>query len=210
MLKIGLCGGSGSGKSLAEKLFAANGIPGLDTDILYHEMISADTPLSRALAARFGNDIQNADGSVNRSRLSEIVFSGVDSTALSDLNHITHGAILEQCRLWLEEQAQEGAFAAIINAPLLFESGFDRECDLVVAVVAEIPVRILRIMKRDGLSEEAAHRRIAAQIPDSVLISKADYFIRNDNTEEALGLQVAALSDTIKKIAEENPHGKRS
>lgn len=210
MLKIGLCGGSGSGKTLVEKLFDANGIPGLDTDILYHEMISADTPLSRALAARFGGGIRNSDGSVDRARLSEIVFSGTDAAALSDLNRMTHGAILERCRVWLEEKAQEGAAAAIINAPLLFESGFDRECDLVVAVVADFSLRISRIMKRDGLSEDAARRRIAAQIPDAELIARADYFIRNDNTEEALGRQVADLSDTIKKIAEEHPHGKRS
>ena len=208
MLKIGLCGGSGSGKTLAQGLFAANGIPGLDTDILYHDMISADTPLSRALVLRFGDGIRMPDGSVDRARLSKIVFSDNGTAALSDLNRITHRAILEQCRVWLDEKEREGAVAAIINAPLLFESGFDRECDLTVAVVAEEPLRILRIMKRDGLSEAAARRRIAAQISDAELSNRADYTIQNDGDEEALALRIAELSDTIKKIAEENPHGK--
>ena len=210
MLVIGLCGGSGSGKTLVQREFAICGIPGLDTDLLYHEMIGTDTPLSRELADRFGSDIRREDGSVDRARLADLVFGSGKENSLRDLNRITHAAILSRCREWLAACERGGAFAALINAPLLFESGFDRECDLTVAVLSRFATRILRIARRDGITEEAARRRVSAQIADEELARRTDYQLYNDGTEEELAGQVLTLCDRIKKIAEENPHGKRN
>ena len=203
MLTIGLCGGSGSGKNAAQAAFAKLGIPGLDTDALYHRLIDGDTPLARALAARFGQRILRADGGIDRLALREVVFDHREKEALTDLNTITHKAVLAECRTWLSAQAEAGAFAAIINAPLLFESGFDAECDITVAVLAPREVRIARIMSRDNLDRASAERRIAAQRDDAFLMAHTDYQIHNNGTEETLCESVRLLCDRIKTLTEE-------
>ena len=186
MLTIGLCGGSGSGKNAVQAAFRKFGIPGLDTDALYHRLIDGDTPLSRELAERFGKKILRADGGVDRLALREVVFADGAGEALADLNAISHRAVLAECRTWLAAEAEAGAPAAIINAPLLFESGFHRECDITVAVIAPHEVRVARSMARDGLDREAAERRIAAQKDDAYLTAHTDYQLHNGETEEAL------------------------
>ena len=203
MLTIGLCGGSGSGKNEVQAAFARLGIEGLDTDALYHRLIDGDTPLARALAERFGKQILKSGGGVNRIALRDIVFSKGAEADLADLNAITHAAVLNECRAWLEAQRKAGAFAALINAPLLFESGFDAECDLTVAVLAPKELRILRIMARDGLTREDAARRICAQREDALLAESTTYQIHNSGTEDELFRSVRLLCDRIKKLAED-------
>ena len=211
LLTVGLCGGSGTGKSAAQADFALCGIPGLDTDLIYHELIGADTPLSRELAACFGEGILAPDGSVDRSVLSELVFGeGAEATRRrAELNRITHRAVLAECRCWLAKQKENGAFAAIINAPLLFESGFDSECDLTVAMLAPREARIARIMERDGLSRQNAERRVDAQLSDRYLIEHTDYQIHNIGSRTELHDRVAHLASIIKCISEGTKHGKQ-
>ena len=92
----------------------------------------------------------------------------------------------------------EGMYpAVIVDAPLLFESGFDRECELVIAVTAPAEMRISRIIERDGITREAALGRISAQISDDTLISRAEFVIRNDSDLESLK---SAVADIVKKI----------
>ena len=205
MLTVGLCGGSGSGKTLAQDAFLAAGIPCLDTDALYHAMLSSDSSLSRSLVKHFGKEVEDGDGGIDRRALAAIVFEAGEagSERLAALNRITHGEILGECRVWLGQQDAAGVLAAVINAPLLFESGFHKECDLTVAILASRNKRMERILSRDGITPEEAARRIDAQLDDAFLIENTDFQIRNDGTVEALFEEVARLSDTIKKIAEE-------
>ena len=211
LLTVGLCGGSGTGKTEAQADFALCGIPGLDTDQVYHALIATDTPLSRELAESFGKGILTSDGGVDRAALASLVFGNDEESARRRklLNTITHRAVLGECRKWLAEQRKAGAYAAIINAPLLFESGFYTECDLTVAILAPREERIARIMARDGISPENAVRRIDAQLDDEYLIAHTDHQIDNNGQRADLYLKVARLASIIKNISEGTKNGQQ-
>ncbi len=199
MKVIGLCGGSGSGKGIVSKFFAKRGIPSLDTDAVYHAMIESDSECARDLIAEFGDEVKNANGGINRKALADIVF-GVDSQIrLKKLNSISHFYILKSCREWLSEQKENGMKAAIIDAPVLFESGFNRECDITVAVITSFDLRLKRIIERDHATEEDAKKRIKNQTDDEFLIKNADYVIYNNKTEQELDLQVEEICRLILK-----------
>ena len=211
LLTVGLCGGSGTGKTEAQADFLLCGIPGLDTDLVYHALIATDTPLSRDLAACFGEKILTAYGGVDRAALALLVFGNDEESAQRRtlLNTITHRAVLGECRKWLAEQREAGAYAAIINAPLLFESGFHTECDLTVAVLAPREERIARIMARDGISRLNAERRIDAQLGDQYLTLHTDYQIDNNGQRADLYEKVAHLASIFRNISGESKNGKQ-
>jgi dephospho-CoA kinase len=184
MIIIGLCGGSGSGKGTVSDVAKKLNIPSIDTDLVYRELTSSSSPCLDELAMEFGVGIIGRSGALDRAVLRAIVFS--DAERLARLNAITHKHILSRARALLEEYRAEGKRAAIVDAPLLFESGFDRECDVIVAVVADRECRTERIMARDGITREAAEARIATQIGDDELIARSHYFIPNNGTFDEL------------------------
>ena len=195
---IGLCGGSGSGKGAVCDLFLEFGVPSIDTDALYHKMTSSDSPCLRALAAEFGESIIDASGGLDRSVLREIVFSSSDGSAkLKKLNEIAHTYILARTREIIKEYEAARKSAVIVDAPLLFESGFDKECDFILCVIADEKIRVNRIVLRDGISEENAYKRIRSQINTDELISKSDAFITNNGDYESLSLEVKRVSEKI-------------
>lgn len=177
MLKIGLAGGSGSGKAVVSSLFSLNGIPAFDCDAVYHELISQNGTLTNELVAAFGEGVRSPRGGIDRRALFDAAFC--DQAKRELLNAVSHRRILSVCREWIGRAERDGFSAVLIDAPLLYESGFDRECDLTIAVTAPEEVRLERIVRRDGISREEAERRIAAQIPDEELAKRADYVIRN-------------------------------
>lgn len=191
MKVIGLCGGSGSGKSTVCSLFAKIGVPSIDTDKLYHDIISTDSECTKELVAVFGERVHARPG-IDRALLREIVFSSSDN--LKRLNEITHRHILNSVRDVIRHTEADGI---IIDAPLLFESGFDKECDLTVCVVAHNDIRLKRIIERDGISRDAAQRRIASQISNDELIERCDYSLENNATEEELKVSVSDLYKTL-------------
>ena len=189
---IGLCGGSGSGKGTVAKLFLDYGVPSIDTDAVYHGLTSKKTPCTEALADEFGNEIINPDGSLNRKSLAKIVFSGDGSSVKREaLNRISHKFVLDKTREMLREHEAKGVNAAIVDAPLLFESGFNEECDLIISVIAKKDIRVSRIVNRDGISEADALSRIEAQKSDEYLTAHSDYVIENskglDDVRRAVG-----------------------
>lgn len=203
MLTIGLCGGSGTGKTTAQTAFAEAGVPGLDTDVLYHELIAGDTPLSRKMIEIFGECIRLENGGIDRRRLAGLVFGDAASAERrAILNKITHEAVLAECRIFLSKMKEAGVYAALINAPLLFESGFAEECDITVAITAPRSMRIERIMVRDGITRHAAEQRIDAQLDDAFLVANTDYRIHNDGSEADLRQAVANLITQIKSTEE--------
>lgn len=198
MKVIGLCGGSGSGKGSACQIFQEFGIPCIDTDAVYREITSTPGDCLTALQNEFGSEIITESGALNRKKLASIVFSGEDSASkLVRLNEITHKFILDETRRRLDNYRAMDAVAAIVDAPVLFESGFDRECDVIVFVVAERELRIARIMSRDGIPREAAEQRINSQMSDDELITRCDYMIRNDYDLSYLKQEVKTV---LKKI----------
>ena len=188
MLVLGLTGPTGSGKGVVGRILAAENIPCLDTDAVYHELISAPSACTEELKAHFGETIVTACGAIDRKKLADIVFGDTQAREerLSLLNRITHHYVLDTCRHWLRLQEREGKRAAVIDAPLLFESGFHEECDYVIAVLAQRQTRLARILLRDGITEEAAERRIAAQPNDAFYTEKADFIIQNNGEIKAV------------------------
>ena len=178
MFVIGLAGGSGSGKSLVTAFFGIENIPSFDCDAVYHQLISRRGDLTSELSQAFGENILLPDGFINRRALAEIVFA--DEEKRKTLNRITHKHILDALHDWLKQIEKEGYSVAVVDAPLLFESGFDRECDVTIAVTAPTETRIDRIVARDGITREQAAERIASQIPDDELEKRADFVIHND------------------------------
>ena len=184
---IGLCGRSGSGKGYVCDLLSKRGIPSVDTDAVYRELTGAGpepTALTAALAEEFGDSVIADNNSLDRRALAPIVFS--DPAKLASLNALTHRHILDETRRRLNAFEAEHRRAAVVDAPVLFESGFDSECDLTVCVTASEEKRVDRIMRRDLVSEEEARRRLASQKSDDDLRALCDIVITNDGDDEAL------------------------
>lgn len=177
MLKIGLAGGSGSGKGTVSSLLSQAGIPSFDCDAVYHDLISRDGPLTREIVRAFGENVRSKDGGIDRRALADVVFH--DKDKLAELNRITHKEILAVLAEWENRAEQQGITAILVDAPLLFESGLDRECDMTLAVIAPTELRIERIVSRDGISRKEAEDRIAAQLSDKELSRRADVVISN-------------------------------
>ena len=195
MKVVGLCGGSGVGKGYCSRLFLEHGIPAIDTDKVYHDMVSGESPCLSELISHFGASIIADNGGLDRRRLSEIVFS--DKSALEDLNRITHKHILAKTKDMIADFETAGYGAVLIDAPLLFESGFDKECDLVLGVVADDEARISRIMHRDGITEARARGRISSQLSNDEIEKRCDYTIINNGDSSALLEQVRSLTEKI-------------
>ena len=183
MIKIGLCGSSGSGKGYVCKKFKAYGVEYIDTDKVYRDIAIGGSECVNELCAFFGDEIVSPDGSLDRRELSKRVFEGEGSKErLKVLNEITHKYIRYETVRILEENESKGVIATIIDAPVLFESGFDKMCDVTVCVTAPTELKIKRILKRDNIPLEKAKARLQSQLPDSILREKCDYEIVNDDS----------------------------
>lgn len=188
---IGLCGGSGAGKGEVCGILREHGIPCLDTDKVSRFVTKEGTPCLEELVHSFGAGILTDSGGLDRKALAEKVFS--DEKKRRELNRITHFYITEYCVDWLCEMEKENNKYAVIDAPLLFESGLDKICFMTVGVISKRDMRIGRIVKRDRIPPELAARRIDSQIPDSILEKKCDFLIRNDDDIPSLRLKTEKL-----------------
>jgi len=198
---IGLCGGSGSGKGTVADLLSLYGIMSIDTDAVYHEITSHKSPCLDEIAESFGEGVINEDGSLNRKELAKIVFSGEDAMIKrSLLNRISHKHVWDKTKEIISDFETVGVEFIIIDAPLLFESGFNKECDFIIAVTADIDVRIDRIVKRDGIDINSATLRIKSQLPDDYLIKNSNCHIDNSGSFEDLEKQVENLVRQLKTI----------
>ncbi len=195
---IGLTGPSGSGKSFFCELLAKRGVASIDADRVYHSMLVPPSHCLDALAERFGKGILRADGTLDRSALSAIVFAPGAEAELADLNSITLKLVIEKIKLMIAELEKSGVAAVIVDAPTLFESGFDRDCDLTVAIIADRELRIERIMHRDRITHERAEARINAQKSDDFYKAHCDTVIYNDQNAEHL----EALAENVLALAE--------
>ncbi len=186
---IGLCGRSGSGKTTVCKVFERLGVKSVDTDQVYREITRpADdglpSELVREIARNFGGNVVASDGSLNRAILAQAVFGDGNCEKLAKLNSITHTPILDRTEELIREYTADGAAGVIVDAPALFESGFDKKCDVILCISAPDEVLIERITLRDSISRDAAIRRLSSQIPDSELRRRADHIIENDGEHD--------------------------
>ena len=200
MKVVGLAGGSGSGKGAVCQIFASLGFLIVDTDALYHYMTEGKSKCLDELRLEFGDEILTAQGTLDRKKLADIVFSDDNKQRLARLNEISHFHILKQTREIIDKARLDEVVGVIIDAPLLFESGFDRECDVTVSVLAPKALRVERIMARDSISRERAEKRISAQLTDEQLKALSDYVIVNDADIEILRERVFDVANEINKI----------
>ena len=198
MRVIGLTGNSGAGKSLVASILKASGLPVIDADAVYHELLQKGGACTDELAKAFGKKILDKNGCVDRRALSLAVFGKPETEALlHTLNNITHKYVMSEIEKMLQAYKLDGARYAVLDAPLLFEANAHLLCDLVIGVVAKEQTRMARIVKRDGLSEEAAKRRLAAQKSDAFYRERCDHILKNDTDEAALREDLFALLQGI-------------
>lgn len=182
MKVIGITGPIGCGKSYVSHLFEERGFPSIDADEVYHSLVSAPSPTVSAIAEVFGQRVLKSDGALNRGALSSIVFS--DPEKLAKLNKITHSAVLDELERMLAEYEALGIGAVTVQVPLMFESGFDKRCDHVIAVVASEDVRIKRICSRDSVTRQEAQKRIKTQKDIQFYIAKSSETVYNNGSED--------------------------
>ena len=183
---IGITGPTGSGKGVCCDYFRSLGIPCIDTDRVYHDLLMPPSPCAEELALRFGKDILREDQTVDRPKLASLVFSDKSGKASEDLNRIAHKYVKEKTLAMLDEFRNRNHSVAVVDAPLLFEADFDRFCDFTISVLAKREIRLDRIMRRDSLSREKAEARISAQNEDAFYTSRANYVLQNDGDHQAL------------------------
>lgn len=175
MIKLGLTGPTGAGKTTVAHLLEQNGIPLVDADAIARTVTEKGSPVLSALADTFGKDILFPDGSLDRRALAAVAFSSKENT--EKLNAVTHPAILARIRRALADATGD---AVVLDAPLLFETGLDALCDHTAAIVADEAVRLARITARDGISEEEAKKRMAVQPDTAFYAARADILLYNN------------------------------
>ena len=159
---IGVTGPIGAGKSYVMKLFEKYGLKTISTDEVYHSLINASSDLSNELIDIFGPNVAAKNGGIDRKKLADIVFS--DKKSLERLNAVSHRYVEKETLKILDAYRTKSEKAVAVEVPLMFESGFDKHCDVVVCVVAGESTRIERIRHRNGLTEEEATEKFGFMV----------------------------------------------
>jgi len=185
VLRIGLTGGIGSGKSTVSALLAERGAVVVDADLIAREVVEAGTPGLASVVEAFGEEVLTADGALNRPALAAVVFS--DPEARARLDAIVHPLVRRRAAELVGALADD---AVVVNdVPLLVETGQAGSYDLVLVVEADVETRVARLVQR-GLTADDARARIAAQATDEQRRAVADVVLDNSGTPEQLAEQV--------------------
>jgi len=191
---IGLTGGIASGKSSVARVLSALGVVVVDADQLAREVVAKGSAGLGEIVAAFGEQMLAADGSLDRERLAAHVFG--DEAARKRLQAITHPRIGQLSAERIAAAQASATPYVVYEAPLLVEVGAHRGLAALIVVAADEPQQIARARTRDGMDEEQARRRIAAQLPLARKIEVADYVIRNDGT-------LAELDERVRRVHEQ-------
>ena len=195
MLRIGITGGIGSGKSIASRLFQALGAPVYDADSRARWLMENDDELRRHLTAAFGPRTYNAAGRLNRPLLAGTVFN--NPSLLAQLNALVHPRVGTDFEHWAAAQAQAGYAYVLKEAALLFETGSYKQLDQIITVFAPLLVRQARVLRRDPHRSLADVQAIMAkQLGEDEKMQRADHVLTNDDVRPLLP-QVLALHATF-------------
>lgn len=194
---VGLTGPTGSGKSEVSRLWKDHHFAIIDADMVARKVVEPGQPALDELVAEFSEDILNPDGTLDRRRLAQRAFATPEDTA--KLNAITHPHILTYIHRLLMRCEQNREMVAVIDAPLLYESGLETVCDITVAVVAPAEVRQERIIKRDDIVSEQAKLRMDAQPEESFYTDRADITLQNNGSLVRLRQQAIELAEKIRE-----------
>jgi len=195
MLKIALTGGIATGKSHVLDLFRRRGVPCLDADTLAHGVEAAGTEATQAIAARFGPAVLGADGAVDRAKLGPIVFA--DAAARRELEAIVHPAVYRAITAGLRAfELTENPRLAVVDIPLLFETGRASDFDAVIATVCPVAMQVERLVAR-GMTDAEARQRLAAQLPAAEKAARAQHTIDTSGTFADTETQVQRILDRL-------------
>ena len=195
MIVIGITGPTGAGKTTVLSVLKELGGAVVDCDAVYHELLRSSVELQAELKARFDEAIFDEHGDLRRKDLGAIVFK--DEKALADLNAITHRHIIAELDRRIARAEAQGCPAVALDAVALIESGAAQRCRVTVAVTAPEEARLRRIMDREGIPEEYARSRIAAQKPSRWFEERCDHILRSDGSREELEARARTLFMSI-------------
>ncbi len=197
MLTVGITGQTGSGKSTFVKFL---GLKTVDSDKVAKN-VTKDPKVITDLCNAFGNDILRSDQTLDRKLLAFKAFANCET--VKKLNSIMHPTIIKQIQKLLKFHELSGEKIVLLDAPQLYESGAEKLCQKVIAVIASEKLRKERIIKRDGLSDKDADQRLAIQKPDTFYIERADYIIVNDGKTDNLKFRAEQIKLELIKLSEE-------
>lgn len=198
MLKIGITGGIGSGKTTICKVFETLGVPVFYADTVAKQIMTVDPILMKGIRDTFGNESYFEDGKLNNKHIAGIVFN--NEKELVKLNALVHPAVFRAFDEWDAKLPKHIPYS-LKEAALLFESGSYEMCDKNILVTAPHALKIARVTQRDNVSEEQVLARMNKQFTDKQKLKLADYFIQN-NENQSIILQVLELHEQFLKMAE--------
>lgn len=193
MLKVGITGGIGSGKSVVSDIIRLLGYPVYSSDERAKELSDTNAHIRKALVALFGDDMYE-DNHLNRSLLASSIFS--DTSKIAEVNAIIHPVVFADFNQWCKEQTSRLVFA---ESAIIVESGFSVFMDTIILVDAPENLRIERVVKRDKTTVNAVRKRMKSQFPIAELRAHADYVIHNDN-EQLLLPQVIMIIENLLSV----------
>ncbi|KAF8498326.1 CoaE-domain-containing protein [Gautieria morchelliformis] len=194
---IGLTGGIATGKSTVSSLLASHGIPIIDADVLAREVVGPGTQGLSRITSEFGRDILQPDGTLNRPKLGELIFN--NDIKRRKLNAIVHPAVRRALAWRVIKCWLRGEQMCVLDVPLLIEVGLWKWMGWVVVVYCSEQVQIVRLMERDGSTQEAASSRLKSQLPITQKLGYGDFVVDNSGTLKDLEGQVVTLVKRLER-----------
>ena len=195
---VGLTGQTGAGKTSVSDYLRKKGYPVINADAVAREVVAKGSQCLLDLVLAFGVDILQVDGTLNRRKLGDMVFT--DHSKRKTLNRITFPYIQEEIFARVEELQQQGTSILFLDAPTLFESGTHKRCDRIVSVIAPPDIRLDRILRRDHITAEQGTARMGAQHPDGFYTSRSHHVIVNDGGLPELFAQVDQVLTELNQL----------
>lgn len=198
---IGLTGQTGAGKSTVSAYLRENGIAVIDADKTARDVVETGSACIADIALEFGCEYINMDGTLNRKKMAKTVFT--EKEKLKKLNTLMFPYIIERIQDEIKQLRQKGEPIIVLDAPTLFESGADKDCDYVVSVTADPALRMQRIVHRDNLTQEEAMQRISAQHDEEYYKSRSWKVLENNGSVDELKNQTSALLSRLEAMQEQ-------
>ena len=196
MLKIGLTGGIGTGKSSVSALFKEWGAYIFDADVVAKDIINNNDTAQSELIAEFGTDVLGADNKIDKKKLARIAFSDEDHQLR--LNIIIHPYVFNEIDATFDKVLADGNHEVfVVDAALIYESGADTHLDYVIVVTSHLRIRTERVMTRGGLTLDEFLQRVELQWPDEDKVHMADFVIHNNSTEEHLAAEAKKIYNRL-------------
>ena len=193
MIKLAITGNIASGKTLIESLLYEQGFITMDTDKIVHNLLSQDKDIIEKVNNLFDTDVKDREGKIDRKKVGDIVFN--DKNKLEKLEKILHPTVKNVVDKFFQENEKEKILA--VSVPQLYEAGWEVYFDYVLLIIADDKIRLKRLIKRNNITEDAAQKRLAAQISQEEKIKKADFVIDNSGNIENTRLQLKQILEEL-------------